>query len=71
MPESGNIMDEKSVEECMKAIKQKFGKLNGVVSCAGKCCGVGLSRFAVSHRVMEVLLLRVQAAKPSARVPDL
>jgi len=30
-----NIMDEKSVEACMKTVKEKFGKLDGLVSCAG------------------------------------
>jgi len=39
-----NILDEKSVEDCMKAIKEKFGKLSGVVSCAGgQTLGTGLT----------------------------
>ncbi|CAK9066190.1 unnamed protein product [Durusdinium trenchii] len=39
-----NILDEKSVADCMAAIKEKFGKLSGVVSCAGgQTMGTGLT----------------------------
>mmetsp|Transcript_37791 Transcript_37791/g.70511 ORF Transcript_37791/g.70511 Transcript_37791/m.70511 type:complete len:265 (-) Transcript_37791:98-892(-) len=39
-----NILDETSVENCMKAVQEKFGKLSGVVSCAGgQLLGTGLT----------------------------
>lgn len=39
-----NIMDEKSVQGCLSTIKEKFGKLDGVVSCAGgQAMGTGLT----------------------------
>jgi len=39
-----NIVDEKSVVDCMAAIKEKFGKLSAVVSCAGgQMMGCGLT----------------------------
>jgi len=39
-----NILDEESVKGCMQAIKDKFGGLHGVVSCAGgQTMGTGLT----------------------------
>jgi len=39
-----NILDEESVKKCMADIKAKFGRLDGVVSCAGgQTMGTGLT----------------------------
>lgn len=49
-----NILDEKSVEACMTAIKEKFGKLSGVVSCAGgqtMGCGLTVDKKGNPHQL--------------------